>query len=195
MHAKILDPPIISMDDFVEWYQREPFEYDNGEYIRIMSPQITRSGRSGFHIARLFADFVEENNLGEVFSEVPFVLVWESEQWVKGSRTPDVMFYNAERMQAILADPEWEDKPMIGAPDFVIEIISPTDQYAKIMSKIAGYLRDGVRLVWLVDPKERTVTVCTPNNHYILIHDLDATLETTDIIPGFKITVRGLLNL
>lgn len=193
--AIALAPAVLSMDDFVAMYEHAPFEYENGEHISIMAPQITRSGRSGFYVARLFADFVEENTLGEVFSEVPFVLVPDATHWVKGSRTPDIMFYTADRMTLIEADPEWEDKPVIGTPDFVIEIITPTDKHPEVMAKVAGCLRDGVRLVWLVDPKQRTVMVCTPDNQYTFHDDLEVILATAPVIPNFKITLRALFNL
>jgi Uma2 family endonuclease len=70
-----------------------------------LAPQITRSGRTGFYIAHTLADCVDERELGEVFTEVPFVLV-DGPNWVKGSRTPDVMFYSQAQLDVITQDRE-----------------------------------------------------------------------------------------
>ena len=187
--------PVISMEDFIEAYGKEPFEFEYGERFPIMAPQITRSGRRNFNFARRLANFVDENNLGEVFDGVPFVLVLDKTNWVKGSRTPDLMFYIAERMLETIKDPDWEDKPMIGAPDFVVEVVSPTDKSADVNRKIKGYLRDGVRLIWLIEPLAKTVTVYTQGStQHIVYSDENEILDAGDVIPGFSITLGDLVK-
>ncbi|MBZ0289040.1 MAG: Uma2 family endonuclease, partial [Anaerolineae bacterium] len=136
--------PVISVDDFVERFANEgPFEYVDGEVIPL-TPQIARSSRVGGRLFRKLADYVDEHESGEVFSETPFVLTLGNPNWVKGSRVPDIMFYSAERLKNLAeVVPDWEDKPLIGAPDFVAEVVSPTDRYTEVYAKVAGYLRDG----------------------------------------------------
>lgn len=129
-----IDVTLISLDEFMELYSDEgPFELIEGEREPV-SPQVTRSSRITFRLARWLADFVESNNLGEIFSETPFVIMVQ-DNWVKGSRVPDIMFIRAERLAALAeSDPDWEEKPLTIVPDLVIEVVSPTDRLTKIMS-------------------------------------------------------------
>ena len=189
------ETPALSMDDFIEAYGDAPFEYINGERIP-MPPQVVMSGRTGFRLARLLADFVDTNTLGEVFVEAPFVLTYDKETWVKGSRTPDVMFYSTAKMQAVQQDADWELKPMVGAPDFVAEIISPTDKHNDVNAKRLRYLKDGVSLIWIVVPQEQSITVYTQDNPQkpTIYSAADDTLTAGDIIPGFSITLAQIFS-
>jgi Uma2 family endonuclease len=51
--------------------------------------------------------------------------------------------------------------PIRRAPDLAGEILSPDDRMTRIQRKVRFYLANGVRLVWLIDPENRTVTVMT----------------------------------
>lgn len=66
---------------------------------------------------------------------------------------PDLLFVSAARC-GIIKDQIW------GAPDLVIEIVSPDSRRYDREQKREWYARYGVRELWLVDPRERSVTVC-----------------------------------
>lgn len=189
------DSGLMHLDDFIEAYGESPFEWINGERQPV-PPQITRSGRTGFRFARLLADHVDANTLGEVFTEVPFVITLDESGWVRGSRTPDVMFYSSEQMTKIQEDENWELKPLIGAPTFAAEIVSPTDRYTVINQKVQGYRRDGVALIWVIDPGAQTVTVHKASDtQQTQVTDPDDTLTTGDVIPGFSLSLKQLFGL
>lgn len=185
---------VMNLDDFMARYSDEgPFELVTGEMLPV-TPQIARSGRVGGRLFRHLAAYVEENALGEVFIETPFVLLLDNTQWVKGSRVPDVMFYSAEKLTTLAAAvPDWEDKPLIGVPDFVAEVVSPTDKFSTVNAKITTYLRDGVRLLWLIEPEQQTVTVYAgDSNQQMRISGLDSTLSGDAVIPGYTIKLADL---
>ncbi|MCU0512843.1 MAG: Uma2 family endonuclease [Anaerolineae bacterium] len=189
----LIATPLLSLEDFVAQYAQAPFEYNDGEIIELMPAQITRSGRTGGFIFLLIAPYVQEHGLGEVFIEVPFVLVMDT-RWVKGSRTPDIMFYGTDKLQALrAADADWEDKPLVGVPDLVIEIVSPTDSYSAVIDKINGYRRDGVALIWLVEAKQQRLSIFTAQGQTTLT-DPEAVVSGGPALPGFEVRLKQLFQ-
>jgi Uma2 family endonuclease len=188
--------PVMSMEDFIEAYGKEPFEFEYGERFPIMAPQMSLSGVTGFEFARYLAGFVDSHRLGRVFSEVPFVITMNKTSWVTGSRTPDIMFYLQERIVSMkAADKEWLLKPIIGAPDFIAEVISPTDKTVEVNRKITGYLRDGVRLIWVIEPSDKTVTVYVQGSNQQTIYSSQTdVLDAGLVIDGFSITLKQLFS-
>lgn len=184
----------ITIEEFIRLYGDEgPFEIIEGERVPV-APQITRSGRIAGRLFLELAAYVKQNNLGEVFTEVPFVLVLEL-QWVAGSRVPDLMFVRADRLaQLAAADPEWENKPLTLVPDLVVEIISPTDRASDVSKKIARYLQDGVQIAWLIDPEIQVVTIHASGSKQITRLSSEDTLTGGDVVPGFEMAVAKLFG-
>lgn len=99
------------------------------------------------------------NQLGLIIYEMAFVLAYD-ENWIRGSRTPDVLFLSAARWAAYqAAHADWREKPLLIVPELVVEVISPTYRYSAIQTKVESYLTNGVRAVWIVDPERKRVTV------------------------------------
>jgi Uma2 family endonuclease len=88
----------------------------------------------------LLADHVDENALGRVFVEVPFVMTDPGDpNWVTGSRVPDAMFYNQARIDELAkSDAEWRLKPLPIPPDLAVEV----NRFSAVSKKIDGYLSD-----------------------------------------------------
>jgi Uma2 family endonuclease len=186
------DASPITVEEFMRLYDEHgPFEWIEGERVPV-TPQVTRSARIAGRLFRALADYVEAQNLGEVFIETLFVLTAKSD-WVTGSRVPDVMFVQAARLTQLAEDdPGWENKPLTLVPDLVAEIVSPTDRLVDVDKKIARYLADGVRLVWLVEPEGQTLTIYTPDSKQCTRLGHDDTLSGGDVIPGFELPVARL---
>ena len=60
------------------------------------------------------------------------------------------------------------------------------------MDKVRFYLAHGVRLVWLIDPDRRTVTVLTPPEVTGILTE-EETLDGGEVLPGFSCAVRDIL--
>src|SRR6185369_4572138 len=149
----------MSLDDFIRLYDKEgPFEIINGERIPLMPP-VAGHGYTLKIIYFALSLYVSAQKLGEVISELPFVLSYVS-SWVTGSLVPDVMYYAAERFAAYKdANPDWKDKPYILVPDLAVEVVSPNDDLGVLDEKVNLYLTDGVRLVWVVNPNKENVSI------------------------------------
>lgn len=105
-------------------------------------------------------------------------------------RVPDVAFVSADRMPP----PEQRVGYLPVVPDLVVEVISPTDEPAKIQAKIEFYRQTGVRLQWWLDPEARTVTIHRPAGDPIAI-GVGAVLEGEDVVPGFRLPVADIFEL
>ncbi len=186
----------MALDEFVERYNTEgPFEFVDGEVLPV-APQVAGSGYLGGRFYRSLAAHVDERQLGVALIETPFVLTLDRSRWVTGSRVPDVMFYSAERFRQFQVDyPDWETIPVVGAPDFVAEIVSPTDRYTEVSAKVRRYLADGVRLVWVMDQTGKTIQAHLPGSSQILTFSGDSSISADPIVPGYTLRLAGLFVL
>lgn len=178
------------MAEFIRQFDEAPFELIDGERIPLALPV-------ALHVLILKIIYAallkyEQTGIGFAFSEAPFVLT-DSADWVKGSRLPDASFYLAERWTAYTqSTPEWHSKPFVIAPDLCVEIISQNDNYQEVDAKVDSYLRDGVKLIWVVNPRNQTVTVYTPGSDQFTRLKADATLNGGDVLPNFRLPVKAI---
>ncbi len=98
-----------------------------------------------------------------------------------------------ERIKKYKADDlKWADKPFLIVPDSVVEVISQNDRYVDVDAKVELYLEDGVEIIWVVDPKQKTVTV-RGRDLYKKLKGGDV-LTGGDVIPGFELAVQAILE-
>lgn len=75
-------------------------------------------------------------------------------------------------------------------PDLAVEVVSPNDDYSEVRAKTDEYLAAGVRCVWVLDPRTRTVEVRRPGGSAVLMAADELTGE--DVLPGFHCPVANL---
>ena len=137
--------------EFVAWaYERTRAEWVNGE-VTIMSPVNLEHDQLQGWIARLIADFVEENNLGQVCG---------SEFWLrlpnaKSLRLTDLFFVATGRESGFQRASKSNSGPPTcfnGAPDLIVEIVSDDSVGRDYKQKLKEYESAGVREYWIIDP-------------------------------------------
>ena len=99
-------------------------------------------------------------------------------------RGPDVAFWSAERLPL---DREPEGYPDVAA-DLCIEVLSPNKRLRLIREKMREYFARGVRMVWIIDPEDRTIAIYRSLEEGRLLHE-NATLVVEDVLPGFSCPV------
>lgn len=139
-------------------------------------------GRTMGTVTSLVRDFVLEHNLGVVYDQSGFVLETDPDVLLG----PDLAFVRADRV------PVNEDEYPRLAPDLVVEVISPSDTRPSIEEKTELYLRAGVRLLWALDPRRRTLRVRRPDGTDWLLGEADD-VDGEDVLPGFQVPVAWLL--
>jgi Uma2 family endonuclease len=74
------------------------------------------------------------------------------------------------------------------APDLAVEVVSPSDRAAEVLTKVAEYLEAGTRLAWVVYPQTQKIVVYRPSADVQMLSVGD-TLEGGDVVPGFACPV------
>jgi len=104
-------------------------------------------------------------------------------------RGPDVSYWSAQRLPLDQIPSGYPD----GAPDVAVEVLSPTNRAGKIREKLEEYFARGVRMVWVVDPEDRTLTIYRSPDEGRIFHE-KATITGDDVLPGFTCRVAELLS-
>jgi len=185
----------MAMDDFIKAINDQPFELINGERIDKM-PNVAGHTMMIRLFRRLIEAFVDGLGLGYVFAESTYVLREKYDSnWVKGSRIPDVAYYEKDRLDAYMSEVEdWDQKPFLLVPDLVVEVLSPNDSYTAVDEKVDAYRQDGVRLIWLVDPARKKVTVHRLVNIQPEIKTRDTTLSGETVLPDFSVPLSEVFE-
>ncbi len=103
-------------------------------------------------------------------------------------RGPDVAFVSWSRMPGGVLP--IEPVPNL-IPDFVIEVLSISNTRSEMARKRREYFQAGVRIVWMVDPRRRTVAVFT-SPETVKIVDEDGCLDGGDVLPGWHVDLASL---
>ncbi len=105
-------------------------------------------------------------------------------------RAPDIAFISWGR---IPGGPLSEESLAEVVPDLAVEVLSPSNSKAEMARKRRDYFEAGVRLVWEVDPRARTVAVFDdPERSTVL--DASMTLDGGDVLPGFVLPLLDLFG-
>lgn len=98
--------------------------------------------------------------------------------------SPDASWILLSRWDT-LTEAEQDKFPPI-CPDFVIELRSPSDRLPDVQRKMAEYLDNGVRLGWLIDPRNNRVHVYRPGQP-VEVLEQPATVSGDPVLPGFSL--------
>ena len=101
---------------------------------------------------------------------------------------PDAAWITQERFDA-LPEPE-RDTIIEGAPDFVVEIRSRTDNLRPLQNKMTQWMAGGTRLGWLIDAQLRQVHIYRAGQSEPQLLDDPDILDGEDVLPGFAFPVR-----
>ena len=105
-------------------------------------------------------------------------------------RSPDFSFVSRERLKGIKRLPKGYFQ---GAPDLAIEVIFPSNTFEELHEKLVEYFANCCKLVWIVNPDERSVLVYRQPQPDKLLKLTD-TLDGEDIIPGFSLAIADLFT-
>jgi len=152
--------------------------------LRTMAPNGRRHGRIGADLATALNQYVKAHRLGEVWGAETGCLLARNPDTL---RAADVSFVRRARLGAQLDDQGYWP----GAPDLVVEVLSPSDRRGEVAEKVATWLRHGAQMVVVVDARGGTVAVRRPNAPARTLTEAD-TLHGEDVIPGWSLAVREI---
>lgn len=141
-----------------------------------------RATEIGYHLRR----FVEDHPIGVVCgAETGFVLLRNPDT----VRAPDAAFVTRERAERFIP----KERYFEGAPDLAAEVVSPGDSRREVEEKVRDYLAAGTHLVWVIDPRRKTVSVHRPGADPQVLGP-DDLLGGGDLLPGFSVPVARLVE-
>ena len=161
------------------------YELVRGE-LRKMSPAGHKHGRIAMRVATPLDSHVIANKLGVVYAaETGFIISSDPDT----VRAPDVAFVIQSRLDEV-GDVEgyWP-----GAPDLVVEVISPNDTYAEVEEKVLEWLEAGARMVVVVNPRKSAVTVYRSLTDIVVLTEND-TLNGGIVVPGWTLAVKDIFR-
>ncbi|MBC7809185.1 MAG: Uma2 family endonuclease [Akkermansiaceae bacterium] len=186
----VIRAPHLTDDEFYEFCQRNPLlpiERTKEREIIVMAPaDAFGDSRNNEFSADLTFWNRSLTTPGIVFaSSAGFTLA-------NGAvRSPDAAWISAASWNALPANLRAPFAHI--APDFVVEIMSPSDRLKKVQDKMHEYLASGVRLGWLIDRTNRTVYVYRPNTPLETLDD-PATVSGDPELPGLTVNMARVLQ-
>jgi Uma2 family endonuclease len=177
--------PPATLAEYLTWPEEPPYyEFINGIATLMPAPTLQHQYTSK-KLFRALEDCVEGRNLGTAWY-APVDVHLSDEQYFQ----PDIVFVSNER-NSILG------KRINGAPDLVVEILSPSNGYKDVTVKKFIYEEFGVREYWIVDPATRSVEVLTNSGAGGIGFQITSKARTqgtvrSAILDGFSVEIQTL---
>jgi len=169
----------VTVDELEKTSLPYPAELYNGKVVFKMANY--EHGKIQIRIGAKLDHYLEQNPIGDAVMETNFRL-WPER--ARESRIPDIAFVKKERV------PEDLRRFPALAPDLAVEIISPEDNFLKVMNKVDAYLEQGTQIVWVVISDTREVLVCTAASK----HSVRDVLTAPELLPGFELPVGKIFE-
>jgi Uma2 family endonuclease len=151
--------------------------------VVVEKPMASYESRVALVIGYFVEDYLVKNDRGIALGEQGMLLLFPHQV-----RIADVSFISWDQ----LPDREFPADPIASLyPDLAVEVLSQSNTEKEMKRKLREYFQAGTQLVWLVDPKARTVRVYTSPRKSKLITE-DQTLDGGDVLPGFQLPLRKL---
>ena len=160
------------------------FERNASGEIIIMPPTGGETGRRNASLIGRFIIWNEQTKLGEVFDSSTGYTLPNS-----ANRSPDVSWIKQERWNSLT--PEQKQKFIPLAPDFALELMSPSDYLNDVRVNMKEYLDNGVRLGWLINPQAKQVEIYRLGQDIELL-DSPQSISGEDVLPGFILDLTNI---
>ena len=154
--------------------------------LSIMSPTGGETGDRNLELGGQVWFWNRQNGLGKAFdSSTGFKLPNGA------TRSPDVSWIKIERWNALT--PEQRKRFLPLCPDFVVELVSESDDLADTQAKMREYIANGLRLGWLINPKNKQVEIYRPNQEIEVLQS-PANLSGENVLPGFILDLQPIFS-
>lgn len=161
------------------------YQLVGGELVMTPSPS-TFHQQVVLNIAAALQEYGRREQRGIVLSAPIDVYLSETEVY-----QPDVVYIDYERREIV------EESRINGAPDLVVEVLSPSTGYYDLTHKKRMYAEHGVKEYWIVDPRERTVELLTHQSEgtfQSLTQLRDKGTVESHLLEGWQITLAAVFH-
>ncbi len=176
---------LVTYEDYCNMPEDERYEIIDGELIIVAAPRRLHQGTSR-NIGTPLDIYVKENRLGEMYY-APTDVILSNINVVQ----PDILFVSKARSHILV------DEGVRGAPDLVVEILSPSTAHLDKVRKRELYARFRVPEYWQADVDDLSVEVLTlAGDDYETagVYGLGETL-VSPLLPGFRLDVDDIFSI
>jgi Uma2 family endonuclease len=178
-------PGTATVQDVLEIEAHEDRLCELVDGVLVEKPMGFSESRIAILLGTALQNFVAEHDLGIVTGESGMV-----QMPANLVRIPDVAFFRWKKFPR--RELPAEGAPEI-APDLAVEVLSKSNTSREMERKLGEYFGVGVKLVWIVDPRTKSVTVySSPTKLKVL--SVTASLDGGKVLPGFKLSVEALFK-
>jgi Uma2 family endonuclease len=158
-------------------------EFINGEII-YHSPAKRRHWRVSTNLTSLLNFFVKKWELGEVGVEKVMVAL------TRNDYEPDISFFSKEKASKFT-----DDQMLFPAPDFVVEILSPSTEKYDRNEKFVDYAAHQVAEYWIIDPEQQTVEqYLNKDGKFDLFQKLHRGSIESKVVSGFMVDLKDIFE-
>ena len=188
--AELAAKKLLTAQEFRELAPEETPEFcelEKGKVIQLPPPTFLHG-----HLCNEFAwwltNYVKANESGHVGTNDSAVVTARDPDTVRGA---DVSYYSFTKIpRGVIPTGYFEF-----VPDLVAEVLSPSDRWPAVLSKVAEYLAAEVQVVLVIDPEpeSKTIRVFRIDGTIDVLHDGD-TLTLPTLMPGFELPLAKLFG-
>ena len=182
-----LDNINLTDEQFFQLCQNNPdvrFERTASGELIIMPPTGSITGNRNSDLNYQITAWNRKYKLGKTFdSSSGFKLPNGAE------RSPDASWVKMERWDALSEEEQERFAPL--CPDFVVELMSPSDILEKTRNKMKEYMENGASLGWLINRKQKQIEIYRPNCK-VEILESPQTVSGEDVLPGFVLDLEEI---
>lgn len=174
-----------TIKEYRELPEGSPYQLIEGELVMTPAPT-PRHQRISSKLFKRIDAFVEKTSAGLLYYS-PIDIYLEEEN----AYQPDIILVSTARKDIIKED------AIHGAPDMVIEILSPSTAYYDLRKKFRVYERSGVQEYWIVDPEMLSIEIYgNEKGHFVQTARAEGEGEVeSGVLKGLKVSVEGVFAL
>jgi Uma2 family endonuclease len=175
----VATPPKMTVEEFFKLHGSESnVDLVRGQVVRYPMPG-TRHGHVCANAIIVIGTFVKANKLGRTLGNDTLIRITKDT-----TRGADVAYVSYTKLPP---GPSPEGVLDV-APELVIEVRSPSDLWTEAFEKMLDYLRIGVSVVIILDPKTESASVFRSGTRQEML-EKHQTLTLPDVLPGFEVLV------
>ena len=174
-----------SADEFAKMRFESPTDLVRGEIVTMNQPGLAHGivcANIGFELQK----WNRATSAGVVATNDTGVQTESDPDTVRGA---DVLFVRSEK----LPQEEITSGLMKAIPDLCVEVLSPSDRWRDVLSKVSEYLSAGVTEVWVADPEQQTIQVFRSEQPPEILES-SAQLKSEHVLPRFVCRVADLFQ-
>jgi Uma2 family endonuclease len=160
----------------------DDYELIDGVPVERMSAQLDHE-RLYVWLLTLIHVIAEANRLGIVLGSRSAVRISNFR-----ARLPDLLYVRAERMDIV------RQLAIYGAPDMVMEIVSPNDRRSDVLQREADYRTLGVEEIWMIDRRRKVVRLLQRTDEDYAVQEVLSGVVESRVIPSLRLQVEWLFN-